>query len=47
MSDKIPAYAGDDELAKLLHAAGVLATLSEVKELLAGVAAAPRPLDDG
>ncbi len=47
MSDKIPAYAGDDELVKLLHAAGVLATLSEVKELLAGVAAAPRPLDDG
>ena len=47
MSDKITAYAGDDQLVKLLRAAGALASLSEVKELLAGVAAAPRPLDDG
>ena len=47
MSDKIPAYAGDDQLGKLLRAAGALTSLSEVKELLAGVAAAPRPLDDG
>ena len=46
MSDKTPAYAGDDKLAELLRAAGTPTSLSEVKELLAGIAAAPRPLDD-
>ncbi len=46
MSDKTPAYAGDDKLAELLRASSTPAALSEVKELLAGIAAAPRPLDD-
>ena len=46
MHDNIPAYEGDDNLADLLRAAGVPASLSEIKALLAGIAAAPRPLDD-
>ena len=47
MNEKTPAYEGDDGLGELLRAAGVAASLSEVKELLAGIAAAPRPIDDG
>jgi len=46
MSKNVPTYQGDDRLVELLRAAGASAALSDVKELLAGIAAAPRPLDD-
>ena len=46
MHDKTLAYEGDDNLADLLRTAGVPAPLAEVKALLAGIAAAPRPIDD-
>ena len=46
MHDKTLTYEGDDNLADLLRTAGVPASLAEVKALLAGIAAAPRPLDD-
>ncbi|MDA0231070.1 MAG: M24 family metallopeptidase [Proteobacteria bacterium] len=40
-------YQGDENLAELLTASGASTSLRDVKELLAGIAAAPRPLDDG
>ena len=40
-----PAYAGDQALAGLLAAAGVATPLTEVKTLIAGIAAAPEPRD--
>ena len=46
MHDKTLTYEGDDNLADLLRTAGVPASLAEVTALLAGIAAAPRPLDD-
>ena len=46
MSKNILTYEGDDRLAELLRVAGMPDSLSEVKQLLAGIAAAPRPLDD-
>ena len=46
MHDKTLGYQGDDNLADLLRTAGVPASLAEVKALLAGIAAAPRPIDD-
>ncbi|HIM46037.1 MAG TPA: aminopeptidase P family protein, partial [Alphaproteobacteria bacterium] len=46
MHDKTLTYEGDHNLADLLRTAGVPASLAEVKALLAGIAAAPRPLDD-
>ena len=46
MRNEVSAFEGDDRLAELLRAAGTPASLDEVKELMAGIAAAPRPLDD-
>ncbi|MBI06593.1 MAG: X-Pro aminopeptidase [Rhodospirillaceae bacterium] len=39
-------YDGDERLAELLYKAGVSVPLREIKSLMAGIAAAPRPLDD-
>jgi Xaa-Pro aminopeptidase len=47
MSDTSLSYDGDDRLAALLRDAGVGAPLGEIKALIAGIAAAPRPPDDG
>ncbi|MBT5676678.1 MAG: M24 family metallopeptidase [Rhodospirillaceae bacterium] len=46
MSEVSDAYQGDGRLGELLGAAGVPETAAEVRELLAGIAAAPRPIDD-
>jgi Xaa-Pro aminopeptidase len=47
MHELIDAYEGDGRLGELLGDAGAPRTLAEVKELLAGIAAAPRLGDDG
>ena len=46
MSDNSLIYDGDERLAELLRAAGIASPLSEIKSLMAGIAAAPRLLDD-
>lgn len=47
MGYEIPAYDGDARLGKLLGAADMPQSVAEIKDLLAGIAAAPRPGDDG
>ena len=47
MSGTPTTYDGDERLAELLRAAGIASPLGEIKALIAGIAAAPRPLDDG
>ena len=47
MSGTPTTYDGDEQLAELLRAAGIASPLGEIKALIAGIAAAPRPLDDG
>lgn len=46
MSSNSRIYGGDKQLAELLRAAGIALPLGEIKSLMAGIAAAPRPLDD-
>jgi Xaa-Pro aminopeptidase len=46
MSNMTNTYEGDDRLGELLAAAGVPESVVAVKELIAGIAAAPRPIDD-
>ena len=39
-------YSGDERLSELLRASDIIMPLSEIKSLIAGIAAAPRPLND-